>query len=136
MILRIFIMLSAAFLSEALSAEAMIVPDRTYDPYPNSAVTPDGTVYDRLTGRVLKRSAHPLPNFGIPVQSSSDSCDTAYVKAREEDGKVLVTSDGIVLYISDNIIDVAHWLPNDELRICGNSVINIDDNTSALFSYN
>lgn len=58
-----------------------IIPDRVYDPYRNSAVTPDGTVYDRLTGGVLKASEHPQPNFGFPVQSSSDSCDTTYVKS-------------------------------------------------------
>ncbi|WP_238935577.1 hypothetical protein, partial [Enterobacter hormaechei] len=89
-----------------------------YDPYRNSAVTPDGTVYDRLTGGVLKASEHPQPNFGFPVQSSSDSCDTTYVKARTEDGRLLVTSDGVTLHVVDNIVDVAHWQPNDELRVC------------------
>ena len=113
-----------------------IIPDRVYDPYRNSAVTPDGTVYDRLTGGVLKASEHPQPNFGFPVQSSSDSCDTTYVKARTEDGRLLVTSDGVTLHVVDNIVDVAHWKPNDELRVCGDRVINIDDNTSSSFTYN
>ncbi|HBH9258388.1 hypothetical protein Q2V57_23365 [Enterobacter bugandensis] len=113
-----------------------IIPDRIYDPYLNSAVTPDGNVYDRLTGRVLKVSDHPQPNFGFPVQSSSDSCDTTYVKARTEDGRFLVTSDGVTILIADNVVDVVHWQPNDELRICGDRVINIDDNTSSSFTYN
>lgn len=69
-----------------------IIPDRVYDPYRNSAVTPDGTVYDRLTGGVLKASEHPQPNFGFPVQSSSDSCDTTYVKAREGANKQVISS--------------------------------------------
>ena len=103
-----------------------IIPDRVYDPYRN----------DRLTGGVLKASEHPQPNFGFPVQSSSDSCDTTYVKARTEDGRLLVTSDGVTLHVVDNIVDVAHWQPNDELRVCGDRVINIDDNTSSSFTYN
>lgn len=118
------------------TAYSVITPDRVYDPMLNSSVTPDGTVYDRLTGKILKNSEHPLPNYGIPVKPSSEICDTTYVKARTEDGMFLVTSDGITLHISDNPADVTHWQPNDELRICGDRAINIDDNTSTSFTYN
>ncbi|WP_227642864.1 hypothetical protein, partial [Klebsiella pneumoniae] len=72
----------------------------------------------------MKAAERPLPNFVFPVQSLSDSCDTTFVKATTEDARLLVTSDGVTLHVVDNIVDVAHWQPNDELRVCGDRVIN------------
>jgi len=105
-----------------------------YNPWRNATVSPDGTYFDNLTGKIIKMSEHPLPNYGYPVQAvGSGTCDTTYVQAVSQYGDFLITDDDVTLHISDGAVAVSLWLPGSQLRICGYEVINIDDNTSATF---
>lgn len=108
-----------------------------YDPALNSEISPDGTVFDRLTGQIIKKSANPMPNYGYPIRDSrSSGCYATSVKQVSGDGQYLTLENGEIVHINDNAVDVGMWQFGDELRICDDEIINVDDNTSASFDLN
>jgi len=81
-----------------------------------------------------------LPFLPVPA-SHAATCDDDTVDAISTDGTILKTLDGHVYEINGaEAIDVAVWLPGDDLLICPTSnpriykIINTDENNEAVYA--
>jgi len=63
------------------------------------------------------------------VASSALACESGHwVKSVQDDGKIVILEDGSVWEIDDgDTADTATWLPQTEIVICDDKLINTDD---------
>jgi hypothetical protein len=76
------------------------------------------------------RPKAPAPR---PLAGQSGGCDSGHwIQSVEGDGKIIKLENGSMWEVDD--IDTATtsiWLPVSEIIVCGNKIINVDDNESA-----
>lgn len=105
----------------------------------------------------LGSTATPPPGFGAPVavntpdgpytqtdtttnyvppDNSDSSCDDASLQWKSEDGDWIGTDDGHKYHVlaGDESI-VMGWTESDDLKICGDTIIDIDDDGSQVDTY-